>query len=613
MGLDDGAKMGGEGQARDDAAAMGGGPAPDGGTEADGKGPAPDVRLRTDGGASALGAGALAMRGSVAVAAISRLRAWFNLCAITRFASWAARAYKSSRTGRGFASFLGKAPTSHLSVTYRAAAAVFSLADRLAGRAHAAIAPSAGRSALYRAAVRVKGIPRRRAALLLAAATLSAVCLAIAFPQLKAVSVLAVVGACCVVFLVEYPLATLLVAQYSIIYYAVTAFVRIPLLEAVWSELLLFGCVAVWLYKWLVHRRDVPYVFTPVDIPLMLFVAVCTFYLFANSPDIYIGLKGYRAVVEYMLFFFVITQLARERRYIKGLAHSIVGAGFVAAAIGVFQYFHGVDTPASWTDRAEDTVAPRVFSVAGNPNILAVLMLCVIPITVSIVLYNKDLRARVAAGFMAVVMTMCMVFTGSRSAWIALAIALAIFAFMMGDKRVVMVFAIVAVAVYFGIPSVQQRISYLISDDFINSSLRAGRLMRWPAAVEMVRENPLAGVGLGRFGGAVAAANRMPFTFYIDNYYLKIAVEMGLPGLASFLALMAGLLVSGFRAVRRLVGTEYYGLALGAMCSIVGVLATNVVLNNFDAPMVTAYFWVLAGMVMFLGYGPERAERPLPL
>ena len=62
------------------------------------------------------------------------------------------------------------------------------------------------------------------------------------------------------------------------------------------------------------------------------------------------------------------------------------------------------------------------------------------------------------------------------------------------------------------------------------------------------------GVGLGMFGGAVAMQNQVidhQEYFYVDNYYLKLMIEMGYTGLSAFLITVLSFLANGCRALYR--------------------------------------------------------------
>ena len=70
--------------------------------------------------------------------------------------------------------------------------------------------------------------------------------------------------------------------------------------------------------------------------------------------------------------------------------------------------------------------------------------------------------------------------------------------------------------------------------------------------------DPVFGFGLGMFGGAVAMQHQIykwVSYFYVDNYYLKILVEMGWIGFSCYLFLLAALLFNGVRACYRTSGS----------------------------------------------------------
>jgi O-antigen ligase len=90
--------------------------------------------------------------------------------------------------------------------------------------------------------------------------------------------------------------------------------------------------------------------------------------------------------------------------------------------------------------------------------------------------------------------------------------------------------------------------------------------------------------------------------FYMDNYYLKTAVEMGIVGLAAFAVLIGNALMWSLRALRRIRGSRYYYLVQGTFAGMCGVAAHNFVENVFEVPMMVTYFWLFAGVNIFLAY-----------
>lgn len=174
-----------------------------------------------------------------------------------------------------------------------------------------------------------------------------------------------------------------------------------------------------------------------------------------------------------------------------------------------------------------------------------------------------------------------------------------------------------AVLVVALVPSVGNRIGYMLSPEYIESSLRGGRLVRWLTGLRILEFYPWLGVGLGQFGGAVAMNHQTSFlvdlsvvkTFYMDNYYLKTAVESGIVGFSAFVMLMYSVIINSFRTLRSPLTKEGKELAIGIMAGLCGVIAHNWVENVFETPLMASVFWVFVGVIMAMWYSSNKAEN----
>ena len=198
-------------------------------------------------------------------------------------------------------------------------------------------------------------------------------------------------------------------------------------------------------------------------------------------------------------------------------------------------------------------------------------------------------------------MGLCLLFTFSRGALAALVVAVSIFIFFKDKRLFIPLIAVMALVILF-MPSVYNRLDYMFSHAYIESSMRGGRLIRAIKGFEMWKENFILGVGLGHFGGAVATNNNIPGTFYMDNYYLKTAVEMGLAGLSAFFLVIYNIVKWCYRILKQLKDPVKLNMVLGAFSGICGVLAHNLVENIFEVPMMVMYFWTLTAFVMYTGH-----------
>ena len=374
-------------------------------------------------------------------------------------------------------------------------------------------------------------------------------------------------------------------------------------LASVWDEL--FFIAAALYVVWLrVSERDWdgrPHA-TALDMPILLFCAAGFLLMCINSPVPSIALAGYRATVQYILWFFVMVRLVRDEGDVRALCGGIAAVGFLMALHGIVQFILAVPIPDSWTTQAEADVRTRAFSITGSPNILGAYLVMTAPLFAGFAYTAKKLFWKLAAWAAVGAEMLCLLATYSKGAWVGMVCAVLLFA-VLHDRKI---FALAAVGVSGAlfIPSITTRIQFLFTDDFAEASAVGGRSMRWERGRELLASDPWRGFGLGRFGGAVAMQNQyLEVTeefeyFYLDNYYLKIAVEMGYPGIIVFAALVLALLWQGVRACGRALHTSIAPLTAGILSGLTGVLVHCFFENIFEEPYMMALFWGLAAALI---------------
>ena len=169
------------------------------------------------------------------------------------------------------------------------------------------------------------------------------------------------------------------------------------------------------------------------------------------------------------------------------------------------------------------------------------------------------------------------------------------------------------------LPFVRSRIGFLFTADFAEANTSGGRAGRKLVAMTLLEQHGKAtGVGLGMFGGAVAMQNQVidhQEYFYVDNYYLKLMIEMGYTGLSAFLITVLSFLANGCRALYRTAQQKKQGLSwlfplcAGIFAGLCGVFVHCGFENIFEEPYMMAYFWSLAGLLMWAGFLREDKQE----
>ena len=400
-------------------------------------------------------------------------------------------------------------------------------------------------------------------------------------------------------------------ALYLPLDYVIRNYFPIAAVASIWDECMMLAAVAYILWHTAMKRAPLQSRATPVDAYLLLFIGVGFFLMCAVSPDMGIAIDGYRAVVQYLFWFFIVTRLIEDDRDFAIFYGTLVAMALVVAAHGIYQYIIAAPIPAGWVSQTEESVRTRVYSITGSPNIMGSLLVLFAPMVAGIAYYSKKMWVKVLAICATGMMCLCCIFTFSKGAWGGLVVAVIVFAIFL-DRRLIALMGVAGAGALIAIPSIATRITYLFTADYVEASQRAGRMVRWETGLDLLHSaNSWLGFGLGRFGGAVAMQNKVieeteTFEyFYMDNYYLKTLVEMGYIGLIFFIILLIGMVLWCLRSIGR---TGYSQtdrtrvLAVSIFAGMCGVLVHCYFENIFEVPYMMAYFWSMAAAVLYLGY-----------
>lgn len=418
-------------------------------------------------------------------------------------------------------------------------------------------------------------------------------------------------------------------ALYLPINYVLKSVLSVSLLSAVWEEAFIIFAALLIIWRRALRQTDALNRETALDAWLIIFIAVGFLLMSLIDPYPAIAFEGYRAVVEYMVWFFLIIRLVENDQDMKVLYGTVILLTAFLALHGIYQYVIGVEIPSSWVSQTEMGVRTRVFSLCGSPNILGSLMVMTAPLWAALIYFCRSTKAKLFALLMTVCCCLTLLFTFSRGAWIGIIVAVVIFALFV-DKRLLALLGVAVAAILAFVPSITSRLTYLFTSDYAAASSTGGRAIRWALGQELLHENsPWLGFGLGRFGGAVAMNNQVLDTteefsyFYMDNYYLKTMVEMGYLGIIFYALLLIALVVLGIKAIQRsdvnfalipgdplqrAVG-NYRVLTIAIFAGLCGVLAHCFFENIFEETYMEAYFWGMAALMMYLGFFRKRRNN----
>ncbi len=310
-----------------------------------------------------------------------------------------------------------------------------------------------------------------------------------------------------------------------------------------------------WLLRWIVLRYFTRR--TPADwgIILLILMAVIGCILTGGSSDSRVQVM--RLLSGVVLYYAIVNSVTTEKRNTFLIIGFIVAGLFLAffALIGVQWAVDKVSIiPLEIYDRLVLLV-----SDAANPNVLAGYLALLLPFPLAILVFgtraDAGVRVRSAVWYLsiisAVVTGAILVLTQSRGAWMAVLTVVLLLASMRwkwGWVSIVILLAAVLVAgAAVGYPDLLEAL--LTSRNVASVSDRADL---WCRAIMIIRDFPFSGVGIGSFGKVVELF--YPYrslgtdtTMHAHSLPLQVAVDLGLPGLVSWLAVILILGVSTWK------------------------------------------------------------------
>lgn len=365
-----------------------------------------------------------------------------------------------------------------------------------------------------------------------------------------------------------------------------------------------------WLLVVLRDRDEVP--FLPRDRPALAFLTGA-FLVWAGASvlwaeDADAARADVTRLVQVVVLFVIAYSAIRTSRDLRVLAWAFMTGAFVTAVYSI--------ATGSYTETGR---------LAGifDPNFFAVQL--VASTAIASFMIGATRRASVRTLLVALILTYSTAFalTQSRGGMVGLAAALLASILYAGRHRrhaVVAACMVVAVAVgYFGFVAaldVRERIT-----DF-SSQASSGRADEWRIAFEMVRDEPLLGVGLGNYTvvePAYAARNIdiLQPQYVVHNRleahstYLQVVSELGVIGLALFIALVLAAVAAAVRAIQLFeLFDDAPGEALvrGVVVATVGLLVGYAFLSAlFEKPL-----WLLLGILVATRVVADRQERTPP-
>jgi len=438
--------------------------------------------------------------------------------------------------------------------------------------------------------------------------------------------------------LVWFPLESLILRYTPLDYYAVVKYI---------PEIVLYGAFVV---SWVQHiRREKKWwPGSVVNKWLLGFIAVSFVSWILNQYHFTIWVLGLRQLFRFVLAFFLVMMQNYSEEEKKNILKIGLGMVILEAVLGIIQYlvrgyldqylFFSEDVVLGGGARIgaiEQFWAPgsRIFATMGRYDRLGSFLALGLTAFFPWYYILKKEKQRLWFWIFFVAIAGAIIFTFSRAAMLSATVGIVMIGlWLMRDvrvKKVLMVLAVVVAVYLSAFALIQGNVNNIIdrpSQPLSERLLEAVSLRSWKESYEgygriffivntplvVVKNYPFFGVGMGNYGGGVAATlfntifyDRLHLPFgiqniygQIDNNWFSIWGEAGTLGLLCWIFIFIAIFKSSFEISGKARNAEKRTMARGLLGAVMVVVVLGFFAPYFEFRALMFYFWTLAGVVL---------------
>jgi O-antigen ligase len=333
-----------------------------------------------------------------------------------------------------------------------------------------------------------------------------------------------------------------------------------------------------------------------------------------------------------MLLLFVLANMAeQEENYLVNICKALSLVALVHFIIGLSQFYDGAftDIPGNFPP----------YSVMANRNFFGSAQVMLLPFVV-FVLYRSSQFWKIIASLAIVGIVGSAILSQTRSSWIATSVMLVISMVLIiiyspvnRKKWIIGTISTFVVSVLLGwflistdqqgefAGSIKDRTSNMFKSDTASSSSAAGnvseRLKIWRKTMEVIKDNPVLGVGPGNWKIVVAKYGSKGLVWEKGNYipdsthndYLLVTAESGIPGAIFYFGMWILIGWMGFKTLRRTQNLDRKILTILVFAGLAGYAFDSMFSFPMERMEHTLYLYLSGGIILGLYINEFQAEK----
>lgn len=415
-------------------------------------------------------------------------------------------------------------------------------------------------------------------------------------------------------------------------------------------EILFTGIFLLWITKRvLVYRREkrvsIIAMFKPVstklNFPILVFFIV-NFASTITSVSIFLSLEGlFLKLFEYIAMYFITVEIMSDTKKRDKVLIAVLLSVALITVNGIFQYVTGTDFIRHFSFSGRGWIQ----SSFGNQNDFAAWIILMLPPVLALAYFwmdswrdhfgkfaNAVRSMRFVLWVLTVFLIICLIFAGSRGAWLSAIFSLIFLGIIMKNIRLIILIPIVIFicslivpnfvkerakvfmkSFSFSTPSVSSvpavssvssatpSVSFVPSVSFspnVEESVSV-RLKLWKEAMAITEDFPITGTGPNTYSIVAPSYKSQASTgFYPHNSYLHMAAEIGLLGVGTFLLTILTLFIVVLRKIWNTKDKFQRALLAGFLAGLFGFLGHSIVDTNLFAMQLSMLMWIVMGIIV---------------
>ncbi len=390
--------------------------------------------------------------------------------------------------------------------------------------------------------------------------------------------------------------------------FELSAIIFITLVGIVFPQTLIYGTIIGLIFfvirtvaKSQLTRR------TPIDIAIFVFLVTILYTLFFSPNSQVTNPQVYRVIIGILVFYAIVNNILSIKNVYK-LYWLLVFLNLLLAIYAILSIDWIIDKHL-FIPKDIYKLLPSLNVERIHHNVLAGTLIFLFPLTLGVIIFSwKKVNSyqKILLCTNSIIVFIVLFLSQSRGALIALGVTLIqIISFRF--KRGPIIIALISIV---GLVMIYQ-LGFPIFFDIVSRGMSLSgwesREEIWARAILIIQSFPITGIGMGLFGELIdfiyplfwAPIGSVP---HAHNIFLQIAVDLGIPGLIAWFAILIIIFFSAWRIF--MIGVSINDkFIMGLGIGLIGSQIALIVHGFFDAilwGMVRAapFVWILWGLVI---------------